>query len=457
MSLGTSIPKIVTSTLPGPKSVELGKVRADYMPSGIGVSAPIFAKRAEGAMIEDVDGNTFLDFVGGIGVMNIGHGNKEIVDTLKAQVENYTHVSINAMSYEPYVALCKKLCEITPGDFKKKAMLVTVGAETSENAVKIARKYTKKTDVVVFTGAFHGRTSLTMEMTSKHNPYKFGFGPFPSGILRAEYPYVYRRPDQVPEAEAVDYYIKKLEQFFIEIANVDQTAAIVLEPLQGEGGFIPAPIEFVKALRKICDENNIVLVCDEVQSGFARTGKMFASEYWAEAGAAPDLILMAKSLGAGIPIGAVVGKAEMLDAVHGGGLGGTYAGNPVAAAAALKVIEIMQRDNYAAKSAEIGKKVMDRFKALQDKYECIGDVRGLGGMIGIEFVDDRKTKAPFGGSHGEKVKLIIKEAFQNGLLLMDASLRGNVIRFLAPLAITDEQLEWGLKVYEEAIDKVSKM
>ena len=448
--LGKSLPKMVTS-LPGEKSKELLKIREANVPSGVSYGAPTFIKRGEGAMFEDVDGNIMLDFVGGIGVLNIGYSNPEVVEVIKEQVEKYMHTCINVIQYEPYIKLAEKLNKIVPGNFEKKTMFVNSGAESVENAIKIARKYTKRTEVVVFTGAFHGRTNLTMGMTSKVKPYKHGFGPFAPGVHRAEFPYIYRTPNGISEEEAISYYIKQINKFFLEIVEPTDVAAIIIEPLQGEGGFIPTDIAFVKELRRICDEHGILLIADEVQTGYCRTGKMFATEYWAEAGVYPDLVTSAKSIGGGLPISSVTGRTEIMEASQAGGIGGTYAGNPVAAVGALKIIEIMERDNYAQKSNEIGKVVKARLNQMKDKYEIIGEIRGLGSMVGLELVKDRETKAPA----SEETKAIINECSQNGLIALSAGIRGNVIRFLMPLCITEEQLKAGLDILENAINKVT--
>ncbi|MBU3158667.1 4-aminobutyrate--2-oxoglutarate transaminase [Clostridium frigoris] len=448
--LRNSLPKITTK-IPGPKAKELIKLRQDNVPVGVSSGVPTFIERGEGAMFEDVDGNIMLDFVGGIGVLNIGYSNPEVIEVVKEQVSKFFHSSINVVQYESYVRLAEKLNSIIPGDFKKKTMFVNSGSEALENAVKIARKYTKRTEIVTFTGGFHGRTSLTMAMTSTIKPYKLGFGPFAPGVHQAEFPYIYRRPTGIAKENAVKYYIEKLKNFFLEKINVEDVAAVVIEPLQGEGGFLPTPIEYVRELRRICDENGILLVCDEVQSGYCRTGRMFASEYWADNGLYADIITSAKSLGAGMPISAVTGRAEIMDASQAGGIGGTYAGNPIACVSALKVIEIMERDNYAAKSNHIAEIAMDRFNKMKEKYKIIGDVRGLGAMIGVEFVTDRVTKEPA----SKEVKSIIKECNENGLVILNCGVRGNTLRFLMPLCITDEQLNAGLDILENAVSIVS--
>lgn len=447
--LRDELPKIITETLPGPKAKDIIKRRKEAIPSAIKCVYPVVIERGEGAMIEDVDGNRFLDWIGGVGVLNVGFSHPEIVEEVKKQSEKYFHGMFNIVTHEGYVKLAEKLNEIVPvKGTKKKTYFANSGAEADENAVKVAKAFTKRPNIICFSGAFHGRTNLTMAMTSK-KAYAKGLGPFPEGIYRAEYPYLYRKPTGMNEEEAIKYYINSIHKVFEECSPADYIAAIVVEPLQGEGGFIPAPIEWVKAVRKICDENGIMLIADEVQSGFCRTGKMFASEYWKEAGVMPDILATAKSIGAGLPISAIVAREEIMESVLPGTIGGTYCGNPLACAAAIKTIEIMERDNLAKRSLEIGEKVQAVYKEWMDKYDVIGDVRGLGGMIGIEFVTDKESKTP----NGEIVSKIVKNAVEKGLMLENSGTYGQVIRFLAPLVMTDEQLKAGLEIFEESIKK----
>ena len=447
--LRTDLPKIITKTVPGPKAKEIIDRRENAIPNAIKCVYPVVIDHAEGAMIEDVDGNKFVDFIGGVGVLNIGFTHPEIVEVVKEQSEKYFHGMFNIVTHEGYVALAEKLNSIVPvrGD-KKKTFFANSGAEADENAIKVAKAFTKRQNIICFSGAFHGRTNLTMALTSK-KAYAKGLGPFPGGIFRAEYPYLYRKPAGMTNEQALDYYISTINKVFEECAPADEIAAFIVEPLQGEGGFIPAPIEWVKALRKICDDNGIMLIADEVQSGFCRTGRMFASEYWKEAGVEPDILSTAKSIAAGLPLSAIVAREEIMDSVISGTIGGTYCGNPLACAAGLKTIEIMERENLPKRSLEIGEKVQKTYKEWQSKYDVIGDVRGLGSMIGLEFVTDKASKTP----NPELVSKLIKEAAQNGLMIENAGIYGNVIRFLAPLVITDEQLEAGLKIFEDAIKK----
>lgn len=450
--LRESLPKIVTETLPGPKAQAVIERREQAIPNAIRCGYPVVMDHAEGAMIEDVDGNRFLDWIGGVGVLNIGHCHPEVVDAVKAQADKYFHGMFNVVTHEGYVALAEKLASIAPvrGEHVK-AYFTNSGAEADENAVKIARAYTKRPNIIVFSGAFHGRTLLTMSMTSK-KAYAVGMGPFPDGIFRAQFPYYYRNPAGMPQEKACEYYLESIKDVFEQCAPADTIAAVVVEPLQGEGGFIPAPIEWIQAVRKLCDDHGILLAADEVQTGFCRTGRMFASEYWKEAGIQPDIIATAKSIAGGVPLSAIIARDEIMDAPAPGTIGGTFGGNALACAAALKVIEVMERDNLAGRSLEIGEKVMSRYNTLKEKYECVGDVRGLGGMIGIEFVKDKESKEP----DAALTSAIINECAANGLLVEGAGTYNNVIRFLAPLVMTDAQLEAGLAIFEAAVAKCSE-
>lgn len=449
--LRDALPKVVTP-LPGPKAKEIIDRRAKAMPNAIRCGYPCVIARGEGAMFEDVDGNVFLDWIGGVGVLNIGYSNPELIDAVKVQSEKYFHAMMNITTHERYIELAEKMNSIVPvkGD-EKKTMFVNSGAEADENAVKIAKGYTGRPNVIVFTGAFHGRTLMTMTMTAK-KAYAVGMGPFPDGVYRAEFPNVYRRPAGMSEAEAVDYYIGKLEDLFVEATPAQHVAAIVFEPVQGEGGFVPAPIEWVKAVRAICDKHGILMITDEVQTGFARSGRMFASEYYKEAGCAPDIMTSAKSIAGGLPLSAVTARTEIMDAVTPGTIGGTYCGNPVACASALKVIEVMEREDYPGRALKIAEKCMAKFNEWKEKYNVIGDVRGVGAMMGVEFVADKESKKP----NTDLVNAIVNEAVQHGLLLESAGTYGNVIRFLCPLCVTDAQLDAGLEIYENAIKTCMK-
>ena len=451
--LREELPEIITEHVPGPKAEALLKKRDEDLPKALcGYTYPICIKRGEGAILEDVDGNKFLDFIGGVGVLNIGYSRPEVVEAVKEQAEKYFHCIFNVVAHEGYIELARQFDELMPcrGE-KKKTFFANSGAEADENAIKVAKAYTGRHSIICFSGAFHGRTNLTMALTAKKS-YALGMGPFPSGIYRAEFPYLYRAPKGYTEEEAIEYYVQKLTKLFDEAAPASDVAAILVEPIQGEGGFIPAPIEWVKAVRKICDDNGILLIADEVQCGNCRSGKYFASEYWKEAGAAPDIISTAKSMGGGVPISAITARAEIMDAVPAGTIGGTYCGNPLACASALKVLEIMKKEDYAGKAMEIGKKTMAAFNRMKETYEEVGDVRGLGAMIGVEFVKTKEGKEPY----PEFVAKLIQIALQKGLMLENAGSAGNVIRFLAPLCITDEQLEKGFAIFEESIKEAEE-
>ncbi len=452
MSLSKALPNIVTSSLPGPKAKAVIDRRAASTAAAVKCVYPLVLARGEGAMVEDVDGNILLDWVAGVGVLNIGYTHPELVSAVKAQADQYFHVMSNIMTHEGYVALAEKLGPLAPvrGDHRK-VFLANSGAEANENAVKIAKGYTKRPNIIVFSGGFHGRTMLTMTMTAK-KAYATGMGPFPDGIYRARFPYYYRAPAGMPDSARLSYYIDSIKSVFEECAPPSSVAAIVVEPLQGEGGFIPAPIEWVKALRALCDEHGILLIADEVQTGFCRTGKFFASEYWAQADAAPDILVTAKSIAGGLPLSAVVTRDEIMDGVPGGTIGGTYCGNPLACAAALKLIDVMERDKLADRAAQIGTVFMDTVKSWQKEFPIIGDVRGLGAMIGIEFVKDPQTKEP----DPTFVFDLVQEAVQRGLIIESAGTYGNVLRFLSPLVVTDEQLAAGLSILKDSIKALVK-
>lgn len=362
MSLRNALPKIITGTVPGMKSKLLIERRDKAAPSAVSCVYPVAIARGEGAMIEDLDGNYFLDWIGGVGVLNVGYSQPEIVSAVKDQAEKYFHGMFNIVTHEGYVDLAEKLNQIAPvkGE-QKRTFLTNSGAEADENAVKIARGYTKRPNIIVFSGAFHGRTELTMTMTSK-KAYAKGMGPLAHGVFRARFPYVYRNPEGMPEEKEIDYYVDSIYKVFEECGAPETIAAIVVEPVQGEGGFIPAPIEWVKAVRRLCDETGILLIADEVQTGFCRTGKMFASDYWKDAGCAPDILTMAKSIAAGMPLSAVTAREEIMEAVPVGTIGGTYCGNAVSCAAALKAIEFMEQHHLDQRAVEIGNKVMSRYK-----------------------------------------------------------------------------------------------
>lgn len=447
--LKEALPRIITDSLPGPKAKAIIERRKEAIPNAIRCIYPCVIKRGEGAMLEDVDGNLFLDWVGGVGVLNVGYSRPELIEAVKDQAENYFHAMMNIVTHEGYIALAEKMNKIVPvrGDIRK-TMFVNSGAEAVENAVKVAKAFTKRPNIIVFSGAFHGRTTLTMTMTAKKS-YAAGMGPFPDGVYRADFPYLYRKPKGFSDDDAINFYLLELKKVFEELSPADYIAAIVVEPVQGEGGFVPAPMEWVKAVRTICDEHGILLIADEVQCGFGRSGKLFVSNYWEEAGCAPDIITSAKSIAGGLPLSAVTTRAEIFDKVPAGTLGGTYSGNAVACAAALQVIEVIKKDHLCERALAISEKCFVRFNEWKENYPVVGDVRGIGVMLGIEFVKDKVTKEP----NKEIVGKLIQECVANGLIIEGAGTYENVIRFLCPLVVTDEQLEAGFAILENAIKK----
>lgn len=429
--------------VPGPKSLDLLERRRKYISNGIGVGKiPIFADHAEGAVVTDVDGNKFLDFSGGIGCMNSGHSAGRVVDAVLNQAAKLQHSCFQVTMYESYLNLAEKLVQITPGKHDKKVALFNSGAEAVENAVKIARKYTGRQAIICFENAFHGRTLLALSLTSKVKPYKDGFAPYAPEIYQAVMPYTYRRPESLTEEEYISDCIQNFYGFLKRTIAPEHVAAIILEPVLGEGGFIVPPLRFIKEIDKICKENGIVLIADEIQSGFGRTGKMFASEYF---GLEPDLMTLAKSMSNGFPVSAVVGRTEIMDSVQPGGLGGTFAGNPVACAAALAAIETIEAENLCERSVIIGSLVKERLSALSSQVKCLGETRGLGAMVGIEIVKNGKE------TDKDTAEKIVYECGKKGLLILTAGVEGNIIRTLMPLSITNEQLAEALDVFESVL------
>ncbi len=415
---------------------------------GVSTYSQIVVDHAHGAEIWDVDGKRYIDFAAGIGTVNVGHTSDEVVAAIKAQAERLIHTCFSVAYYEPYIELAERLCKITPGTFEKKALLLNSGAEAIENAVKIARAATGRRAVISFENGFHGRTLMAMSLTGKERPYKTGFGPFAPETYHARYPYAYRWDESGGGEMAEVVSGADLERLFATTVSADSVAAIIVEPVQGEGGFVVAPAEWLRQLRRICDHYGIVLIADEIQTGFGRTGKMFAMEH---SGVEPDLVVMAKSLAAGMPLSAVVGRAEVMDGPAPGGLGGTYSGNPVACAAALAVLDIFERDDLCAKAGHIGGQIHGAFVHMAERHRIIGDVRGLGAMQAMELVKDRETKVPA----AEETSEIIHSCHDRGLVIIKAGLYDNVIRVLAPLVIDDSLLAEGLDILEEAIQDVA--
>ena len=412
---------------------QLYQLRTETISDGVGSTTTNFIASASGALLRDVEGREYIDFAGGIAVMNVGHCHPKVVAAIKEQAEKLTHTCFMVNPYESAVKLAQKLCQVTPGGFAKKAVFLNSGAEAVENAVKIARYYTRRPAIVVFENAYHGRTLLTMTMTSKVKPYKFGFGPFA--------PEVYRLPFGDMAGPEI------LNDFFIKHVNPEAVAAVVAEPVQGEGGFIAPPPGYFQELAKICRDNGILFVADEIQSGMGRTGKMFAIEHW---GVEPDLIVVAKSLAAGMPLAAVVGKADIMDAVHAWGLGGTYGGNPVACAAGLAVLEVFEEENMLEKSVGLGEKLKARFEKWQKDFSIVGGIRGMGAMLGLELVKGENREPAT-----DEAKQLTAFCLEKGLILLSCGSYGNIIRVLAPFVITDEQLETGLGIIEEGLSALS--
>jgi 4-aminobutyrate aminotransferase/(S)-3-amino-2-methylpropionate transaminase len=440
--------KLITE-IPGPKSLEVVKRREAATSRGAAKLTQISIESAEGAAVHDVDGNTLLDFAGGIGVLAVGHCPPQVVDALKEQAEKLIHMCSIVSTYESYVQVAEMLNEITPGDFAKKTVLLNSGAEAVEAAVKIARAYTKRQAIIVFEGAYHGRTNMTMAMTSKYALFKKGFGPFAPEIYRLPFPNVYRTPMGMSEEEYIEYAITQLENALIAQVDPEAVAAIVIEPVQGEGGFVPTPLRFMQRIRELCDEHGIVMIADEIQCGFGRTGKMFAIEHY---GIAPDLITTAKSLAAGMPLAAVVGKAEIMDAPHPGGLGGTYSGNPLACVAAIEAIKMISQPEFLQRAIEVGERIRGHLQKIMTDNEIVGDVRGLGPMLVMELVHNRETKTP-AAAETSQVNL---ETIKRGVITIRAGLYSNCVRFLPPLNITDEQIDEGMAVVAEAVQLINK-
>jgi 4-aminobutyrate aminotransferase/(S)-3-amino-2-methylpropionate transaminase len=434
----------IKAPIPGPRSQELMRRRLQAVARGPFHSTPVFIQSASGALIQDVDGNTLIDLAAGIGVVNTGHAPARVSGAIQAQAQLFLHAGFNVTPYEGYVALAEKLNASVPGPGPKKTLLVNSGAEAVENAIKIARAHTKRPAVVCFDHAYHGRTYMAMTLTSKAKPYKSGFAPFCSDIYRAPYPYAYRwQGTQDPEEVACQAYGKFLEVVQSQIA-VENLAAVILEPVLGEGGFVPAPVSFLKGLREFCTDNGVVLIFDEVQSGFGRTGSLYAAD---RLGVAPDLVTLAKGLGDGLPIAAVTGRGDIMDAPGEGGIGGTFGGNPLACAGALEVFELFRDGSLLAHAAQLEKRLEQRLGDWLGRFPIVGDTRGLGPMRGVELVKDRNTKEPDKAA----VQKVLRHAYEHGVVCLSAGTYGNVIRFLPPLVITLEQLDEALDVIEAGI------
>ncbi|MBA2537514.1 MAG: 4-aminobutyrate--2-oxoglutarate transaminase [Actinobacteria bacterium] len=423
--------------IPGPRAKEILDRKHGVVAKPLAIAAPVIAE-ASGATITDVDGNTFIDFTGGYGCLNVGHSHPRVVEAVQEQIARFSHTDFTGIPYENYIALAERLCALVPIGGELRAGFFNSGAEAIENAIKFARTSTGRPAVLAFDGGFHGRTLLALSLTSKTHPYKAGLGPFAPEVYRTSFPNDYRGPD----AETA---LAELELAFKTRIAAEEVAAIVFEPVQGESGFVVAPREFVQGVRRLCDEHGIVLIADEVQTGFCRTGRLFAMEHY---GVESDLMTVAKSIAAGMPLSGVIGRAEIMDAPPEGAIGGTYVGNPVAIAAAHAVLGVIEEERLADRAGEIGETIRSRMEAWRERFDAVGDVRGLGAMLAIELVSDRTTKEP----DADRATAVVEAAAARGLLLLKAGLYGNCIRVLVPLVITGEQLDEALEVWEEALE-----
>jgi 4-aminobutyrate aminotransferase/(S)-3-amino-2-methylpropionate transaminase len=431
--------------IPGPNSRALLARRAKAVPKGVPAVTPIAVVHAEGAVLTDADGNRLIDFGGGIGVVNTGHRHPGVVEAVRAQLDRFAHVCFPVSTYEPYVELAERLNRLTPGTHEKRTFFVNSGAEAVENAVKVARYFTGRQAVLCFDHGFHGRTNLTMALTAKVMPYKKGFGPFAPEVYRIPYPYCYRCAEGPSGGRCCLADAARLEQILSTTVDPGSVAAVIMELELGEGGFVPAPVEYVQTLAAFAKQHGILFIADEIQTGFGRTGKMFASEHY---GLVPDLMTTAKSLAGGLPLAAVTGRADVMEAPHVGGLGGTYGGNPLACAAALAVLDAMEAERIPAHAQRTGDRVKARFRQWAELFACVGDVRGLGAMVGLELVTDRESRAPDKALTGR----VLAAALERGLVLLSSGTFGNTIRVLAPLTADDAIIDEGLDVMGAALE-----
>jgi 4-aminobutyrate aminotransferase / (S)-3-amino-2-methylpropionate transaminase / 5-aminovalerate transaminase len=425
--------------IPGPRSREIIERKERVIADPLSLNFPVVIERGEGATLTDVDGNTFIDFTGGVGCLNVGHSHPRVVEAAQEQLERFSHTDFTIVPYEVYVDLAERLCELSPIT-NAKAAFFNAGTEAVENAIKFARSHTGRPAVIAFEGGFHGRTLLALSLTSKTHPYKAGLGPFAPEVYRAPFPNDYRGPSAADALAA-------LERALVTQVAAETVAAIVIEPVQGEGGFVVAPKEFMHGVRRLCDEHGIVMVVDEVQTGFARTGKLFAIEHY---DVQPDLITIAKSIAMGLPLSGVIGKAEIMDAPPDSAIGGTYVGNPVAQAAALAVLDVIAGEDLCARASFVGDQLRERMVAWQQRFPQVGDVRGLGAMLAIELVEDRETKNPAPAL----ASAVTEAATERGLLLLKSGIYSNCIRVLTPLTLSDAELDEALAVWEQALEAV---
>jgi 4-aminobutyrate aminotransferase/(S)-3-amino-2-methylpropionate transaminase len=432
------------TAVPGPKSKALAARRNSAVPRGLSHATPVYVAKAEGATLEDVDGNRFIDLAGGIGCLNVGHRSPGVTKAIHEQTDRFLHTCVQVTPYESYVRLAERLNELTPGRFPKKTLLVNSGAEAVENAVKVARAYTKRPGIIAFEDAFHGRTMMTLSLTSKTHPYKAGFQPFPGEVYRIPFAYCYRCSYSLKYPSCDIYCARHLEDTFKRVVAQEGVAAVIAEPVLGEGGFVVPPPEYFKVLLEVCRKYNVLFIADEVQSGFGRTGALFACERY---GIEPDIIVTAKSLGGGLPLAAITGRAEIMDAPGPGGLGGTFAGNPLSCEAALAVLDLFEHKDLNSRADELGENFQKRAREWQKRWPIIGEIRGLGAMQALELVESTETLAPA----AEDTKKITQYCYEHGVITISAGSYGNVIRLLMPLVIGDEQMDEALDVLEGGI------
>jgi len=439
----------LNTDIPGPRARDLIARRLAATPAGLGRATDVVVERADGSLIFDVDGNTLIDLAGGIGMLAVGHAPAAVVKAIAEQAQKFVHVCALVATYEPYVRLAEVLNEIVPGTFRKKTIFANSGAESVEYAVHLSRKYTGRPSIICFEGGYHGRTLLTLSLTSKYGLFKSGFGPFAPEIVRLPIPNVYRTPAGMTEEQYIDFGVRQLEHALVAQVEPSAVAAMIIEPVQGEAGFVPVPPRFLLRIRELCDAHGIVMIADEVQCGFGRTGRLFAIEHY---GIVPDLLVSAKSLGAGMPIGAVTGRAEILDAAHLGGVGGTFGGSPVACAAALEAVHLIRQPEFLAHARRLGDVVREVMNGWKSNWPIVGDVRGLGPMMLAEFVTDRATKEP--ATPDDTLK-IVRRAVANGVVVMRAGLFSNCVRLLPPLTMPEDMLQEGLQALGRAIESVA--
>ncbi len=426
---------------------KLARKKEEFLPRGVFNMTPLVISEANGARVKDITGREYIDFAAGVGVLNVGHCPKAVVEAIRDQAGKYIHTCFHLMMYEPYIALAEKLNHIVPGDFPKKILLSNSGAEAVENGVKIARYFTKRGGIIAFEGGYHGRTLLALSLTGKVKPYKLGFGPFVPEVYRVPYAYCYRCPLGIEypscDVRCADY----VKEIFHVQAPPEEIAALIVEPVLGEGGIVVPPKGYLERLKGICSEEGIVFIADEVQTGMGRTGKMFACQHF---GISPDILIVGKSLAGGLPLSAVTGRGEIMDAPHVGGLGGTFSGNPLACRAAMEVINMIEENALTSRASEIGRRAVDSLKGFQEEFPIIGDIRWLGAMIGLELVRDRETKEPA----TRETRQVIKLCYERGLLLTRSGAFSNVLRTLMPLVITDEEIDEGLSILKEVMREI---